>query len=170
MGYDVLVLRGCQPSWDVRVHLLIPIILPLLLVWTSLFSSLYISLVLWVLIINKEVCPRFKKWELPATSFGHSVFHVSHLKKAVSDHAKVNQLIPYMNENNEWLTILKEVFGYRKNPATREWEVLISWKGLPPQHEATWKDCMTSSNNFQTFTLKTRWFWRRNVMLDPNCI
>ena len=62
MGYDVLVLRGCQPSWDVRVHLLIPIILLFSLVWTSLFSSLYNSLVHCALIIiNKEVCLRFQK-------------------------------------------------------------------------------------------------------------
>ena len=33
-----------------------------------------------------------------------------------------------------------DIFGYRKNPAIKEWEVLISWKRIPP-HEATWENC-----------------------------
>ncbi|TYK02430.1 soluble inorganic pyrophosphatase 1 [Cucumis melo var. makuwa] len=94
------------------------------------------------------------KLELPTTSVD-LVFHVSQLKKALGDHAKVNQLIPYMNENQEWLTIPEEVFGYRKNPSTREWEVLFSWKGLPP-HEATWEDCNDFKQQFPDFHLEDK--------------
>ena len=31
-------------------------------------------------------------------------------------------------------------FGYPKNPATKKWQVLVSWIGIPP-HEATWENC-----------------------------
>ena len=48
----------------------------------------------------------------------------------------MHQLIPFVNENDEWLTQPEDVFRYLKNLTTKEWEVLTSWKGLPP-HEAT---------------------------------
>jgi len=76
------------------------------------------------------------KLELPNSTSIHPVFHVSHLKKALGNHTQVQQLIPHVNENYEWLTLPEEVLGYRKHPKTKEWEVMISRKGLPP-HEAT---------------------------------
>lgn len=78
------------------------------------------------------------KLELPSSAAIHPVFHVSQLKKELGDHTQVHQLVSYLNENYEWLTQREEVFGYRKNPATKEWEVLISWKGLLPR-EAAWE-------------------------------
>ncbi|KAA0031781.1 neutral ceramidase-like isoform X2 [Cucumis melo var. makuwa] len=62
------------------------------------------------------------KLELPSSAAIHPVFHVSQLKKVLGDHTQVHQLVSYLNENYEWLTQREEVFGYRKNPATNEWE------------------------------------------------
>lgn len=66
------------------------------------------------------------KLELLATSSIHLVFHISQLKKMIGEHTKVLQLLPNMNENHEGMTRPEEVYGYRKNPSTKEWEVLIS--------------------------------------------
>ncbi|TYK13876.1 Ty3/gypsy retrotransposon protein [Cucumis melo var. makuwa] len=92
------------------------------------------------------------KLELPAEAAIHPVFHVSQLKKAVGRGETVHSLNPYMNENHEWITQPEEVYGYRKNPTTREWEALISWKGLPP-HEATWESCTDMKYQFPEFHL-----------------
>ncbi|KAA0060667.1 ty3-gypsy retroelement transposase [Cucumis melo var. makuwa] len=50
---------------------------------------------------------------------------------------------------------IEEVYGYKKNPNTKDWEVLISWKGLPP-HEATWEDCSDFRHQFPDFHLKVK--------------
>ncbi|TYK22763.1 ty3-gypsy retroelement transposase [Cucumis melo var. makuwa] len=77
------------------------------------------------------------------------------LKKALGDHTKVNPLVPFVNENHEWMTQPEEVYGYQKNPATKEWEVLISWNDLPP-HEATWEICTDFQQQFPDFHLEYR--------------
>ncbi|XP_050942184.1 transposon Tf2-1 polyprotein isoform X1 [Cucumis melo] len=93
--------------------------------------------------------------ELPAEAAIHPVFHVSQLKKAVGRGETVQSLTPYINENHEWITQPEEVYGYRKNPSTREWEALISWKGLPP-HEATWESCTDMKYQFPEFHLEDK--------------
>ncbi|KAA0047237.1 Retrotransposable element Tf2 [Cucumis melo var. makuwa] len=95
------------------------------------------------------------KIELPAAAAIHPVFHVSQLKKAVGRGGTVQPLNPYMNANHEWTTQPEEVYSYRKNPATREWEALISWKGLPP-HEATWESCTDMKYQFPEFHLEDK--------------
>ncbi|KAA0064797.1 ty3-gypsy retroelement transposase [Cucumis melo var. makuwa] len=60
------------------------------------------------------------------------------------------------------LVVPEEVFGYRKNPTTKEWEVLISWKKLPP-YEATWE-------NWDDFTQQSQDFHLENeVLLEEEC-
>ncbi|KAA0035955.1 transposon Tf2-1 polyprotein isoform X1 [Cucumis melo var. makuwa] len=59
----------------------------------------------------------------------HPMFHASQLKKAP-----------------------EEVYSYRKNQTTKEWEILVSWKCLPP-HEATWEDCANFKHQFPEFHL-----------------
>ncbi|KAA0055708.1 protochlorophyllide-dependent translocon component 52 [Cucumis melo var. makuwa] len=49
----------------------------------------------------------------------------------------------------------QEEYGYIKNPSTKDWEVLISWKGLPP-HEATWEDCNDFKHQFPDFHLEDK--------------
>ena len=95
------------------------------------------------------------KLDLPSMVVIHLVFHVSQLKKVVGDHMQVQQIAPFMNENHEWLTQPEEVFGYRKNFATKEWVVLISWKGLPP-HETTRVDYNDFQHQFPVFHLKNK--------------
>ncbi|TYK23600.1 ty3-gypsy retroelement transposase [Cucumis melo var. makuwa] len=53
------------------------------------------------------------------------------------------------------MTQPEEVYGYRKNPNTKDWEVLISWKGLPP-HEATWEDYNDFKHQFPDFHLEDK--------------
>ncbi|KAA0045216.1 Ty3/gypsy retrotransposon protein [Cucumis melo var. makuwa] len=95
------------------------------------------------------------KLELPAAAAIHPVFYVSQLKKAVGRGETVQPLNPYMNANYEWITRPEGVYSYRKNPATKEWEALISWKGLPP-HEATWESCTDMKYQFPDFHLEDK--------------
>ena len=60
------------------------------------------------------------KLELPSTSAIHPIFHVSQLKKVVGDHMQLHQIVPYLNENHEWMTLPEEVYGYQKNPNTKD--------------------------------------------------
>ena len=80
-------------------------------------------------------------------------FHVSQLKRALGNHQQVHQLVHFINEKHEWLTLPEEIYGYRKNPATKDWVVLVSWKGLSP-HEATWEDCNDFRQQFPDFHLE----------------
>ncbi|KAA0057243.1 transposon Tf2-1 polyprotein isoform X1 [Cucumis melo var. makuwa] len=63
-------------------------------------------------------------------------------------------LAPYMTENHEWLAVPEEAFGYQKN-AKGEWEVLMSWKGLP-SHEATWEKYDYFQQSFPNFHLEDK--------------
>ncbi|KAA0037662.1 dolichyl-phosphate beta-glucosyltransferase-like [Cucumis melo var. makuwa] len=95
------------------------------------------------------------KLELPSSAAIHPVFQVSQLKKVVGNRESVQQLELYVNENHEWITQPEEVYSYRKNSATKEWEALISWKGLPP-HKATWENCSVLKYQFSKFHLEDK--------------
>ena len=53
----------------------------------------------------------------------------------------------------EWITELANVLGYRKNPSTKAWEVLVAQKGLP-EYEATWEIIEDFKKQFPTFHLE----------------
>ena len=83
----------------------------------------------------------------------HPVFHVFHLKKVIGEHSTAHPFILYISENHEWMALPEEV--YQKNPTTENWEVLISWKGLPP-HEATWENCDEFQHQCPDFHLEDK--------------
>ncbi|XP_050939335.1 uncharacterized protein LOC127148944 [Cucumis melo] len=105
--------------------------------------------------VLEKIGPVAYKLDLPSIAAIHPVFHVFQLKRVLGDHTQVQQLDSYLTENHEWMTQPDEVYGYRKNPNTNDWEVLISWKGLPP-HEATWEDCNDFKHQFPDFHLEEK--------------
>ncbi|TYK03716.1 putative retroelement pol polyprotein [Cucumis melo var. makuwa] len=105
--------------------------------------------------VLEKIGPVAYKLDLPSIAAIHPVFHVSQLKRALGDHTQVQQLDSYLIENHEWMTQPDEVYRYKKNPNTNDWEVLISWKGLPP-HESTWEDCNDFKHQFPDFHLEKK--------------
>ncbi|TYJ97524.1 transposon Tf2-1 polyprotein isoform X1 [Cucumis melo var. makuwa] len=81
--------------------------------------------------------------------------------KAFGDCQNPQDLAPYMTETHEWLAVPDEAFGYQKN-AKGEWEVLMSWKGLPP-HEATWEKYDDFQQSFPDYHLEDK------VKLEVEC-
>ena len=59
-----------------------------------------------------------------------------------------------MTKEYEWRAVPEEVYGYLKNKA-RGWDVLVSWKGLPP-HEATWELYEDMQQRFPDFHLEDK--------------
>ncbi|KAA0050812.1 transposon Tf2-1 polyprotein isoform X1 [Cucumis melo var. makuwa] len=64
-------------------------------------------------------------------------------------------------DNHEWIAVPDEVFGYRKDNK-QNWEILISWKGLP-RHEATWEKYDDFQQSFPDFHLEDE------VNLEQEC-
>ena len=102
-----------------------------------------------------RIRPVAYKLELPPTTSIHPVFHVSQLKKVVGNPMNVHPFVPFLTENVECVSILADIFGYRKHPSTKERKVLISWQGLPP-HEATKENCDDFAQQFPSFHLQDK--------------
>ncbi|XP_071914010.1 uncharacterized protein [Coffea arabica] len=89
---------------------------------------------------------------LPTSSKVHPVFHVSLLKKKVSDKATPTLQLPETNEKGHWRVEPVAVIGRRmvkrRNAATTQW--LIHWWGTDPA-EATWEDAEEIRKQFPTF-------------------
>ncbi|KAL4035233.1 hypothetical protein IC575_003914 [Cucumis melo] len=95
------------------------------------------------------------KLELPSNAAIHPVFHVSQLKKAIGNIKEAQSLDPFINESHEWITQPEEIYAYRRNQTTKEWEALVQWKGLPP-HEATWENYADLKVQFPEFHLEDK--------------
>ncbi|KAA0047243.1 Retrotransposable element Tf2 [Cucumis melo var. makuwa] len=76
--------------------------------------------------------------ELPAGAVIHPVFHVSQLKKFVSDQTSVLPTLQHVTEKFEWHSQPDEIQEYRLDKSGN-WEVLVAWQGLP-DYEASWED------------------------------
>ncbi|KAA0042397.1 putative retroelement pol polyprotein [Cucumis melo var. makuwa] len=76
--------------------------------------------------------------ELPTDAAIHPVFHVSQLKKFVSQQKNVLPTLQNITEKFEWQSQPEEACDYRQDKSGK-WEVLIAWKNLS-DYEASWED------------------------------
>ncbi|KAL0546437.1 hypothetical protein IC582_016345 [Cucumis melo] len=76
--------------------------------------------------------------ELPADAVIHPVFHVSQLRKFVSNQTNVLPTLQHVTEKLEWQSQPEKVRDYRLDKSGK-WEVLIAWQNLP-DYEASWED------------------------------
>ncbi|KAA0038940.1 Retrotransposable element Tf2 [Cucumis melo var. makuwa] len=76
--------------------------------------------------------------ELPTDATIHPVFHVSQLRKFVSNQTNVFPTLQNVTEKFEWQSQPEEVRDYRLDKSGK-WEVLIAWQNLP-DYEASSKD------------------------------
>ena len=81
------------------------------------------------------------KLELPTSSRVHLVFHVSCLKKVISDTLPVQMMLPELNGEGKKILDPEEIIEIR---TTRLWnrsilEYLIKWKSLRIE-DSTWED------------------------------
>ena len=80
------------------------------------------------------------KLELPASSRVHPVFHVSCLKKVISDKIPVQTMLPELDEEGKIIleheVVIKiRIFQLRNQSIS---EYLIKWKNLPAE-DSTWE-------------------------------
>ncbi|KAA0026023.1 putative retroelement pol polyprotein [Cucumis melo var. makuwa] len=93
--------------------------------------------------------------ELLADAVIHPVFHVSQLKKFVSNQTNVLPTLQHVTEKLEWQFQSEEVRDYRLDKSGK-WEVLIAWQNLP-NYEASWEDYDEIKKNcILIYTLRTR--------------
>jgi hypothetical protein len=78
--------------------------------------------------------------EIPRGSKIQNVFHVSYLKKSLSQHIKPIEVLPPMDEEGQLVLILEEILEVQekrlRNQSIKDY--LIRWKDLPIE-DATWK-------------------------------
>ena len=81
------------------------------------------------------------KWELPASSQVHPVFHVSCLKKFIDDKLPVQTIFPKLDEKGKIILEPEEVTETKTRQLQNHSisEYLIKWKNLPAK-DSTWED------------------------------
>ncbi|KAL4037586.1 hypothetical protein IC575_001183 [Cucumis melo] len=104
--------------------------------------------------IIEKIGPVAYRLQLPENSRIHPVFHVSQLRKLVGQHENIQHTIQFVDENYTWKSEPEEVVEYRKTGA-EQWEVLVSWKGLP-KHEASWESYEEMKEKFPTLHLEDK--------------
>ncbi|KAL0560677.1 hypothetical protein IC582_001087 [Cucumis melo] len=108
------------------------------------------------------------KLELPPSTIIHLVFLIYQLKRAFGECQNLQDLAPYMTQNHEWPAVPNEAYGYRKNDKG-EWELLMSWKGLP-SHEATWEKYDDFQQSFPDYHLEDKVKLERECNVRPPII
>ena len=96
------------------------------------------------------------------------MFHISQLKKAFGECKDNEEWIRFLTENNEWIVVPEEIYGYQKN-RKGVWEVLISWKGSP-RHEANWENYDDFLQSFPDFHLEDKVKLDREYNVRPPII
>jgi hypothetical protein len=96
------------------------------------------------------------KLQLPEGTQLHDVFHVSHLKKHIGDHAVPNPSLPLLTPSGKlkWFPI-KVLQRCQIPRSIGEYDIaipqwLVQWQGLP-EEEATWEDASFVQTTFPSF-------------------
>ena len=90
------------------------------------------------------------KFELPASSRVHPVFHVSCLNKVIGENLLVQTILPELDEEGK---IILEPEAVTKTRTRQLWnrsisEYLIKWKNLPTE-DSTWEDENSIQNHLE---------------------
>ncbi|GJS64186.1 putative mitochondrial protein [Tanacetum coccineum] len=95
--------------------------------------------------------------KLPDTASIHPVFHVSQLKKVVSDQDAETDFSKELTKDMEMRVQPQEVLGVRegKSNSKEDREVLIRWKSLP-KYESTLEPFQLIQNQFPYFHLEDK--------------
>ncbi|KAL0561486.1 hypothetical protein IC582_001914 [Cucumis melo] len=92
--------------------------------------------------------------ELPTDATIHPVFHVSQLRKFVSNQTNVLPTLQNVTEKFEWQSQPEEVRDYRLDKYGK-WEVLIAWQNLQ-DYEASWEDYDEISKRYPNLHLEDK--------------
>ena len=81
------------------------------------------------------------KLELPATSWVHSVFHVSYLNKIIGDKIPIQTILPELDEEGKVILELEIISEIRTKQLRNRviTEYLVKWKNIPVE-DSTWED------------------------------
>lgn len=94
------------------------------------------------------------KLDLPSTAQIYPVFHVSLLKKAVSQGHTPQPLPPMLKEDYQLEVVPADLLNWRQN-SSGQLEVLIAWKDLP-DCENSWELAATVLSKFPDFPLEDK--------------
>ncbi|KAA0053430.1 Retrotransposable element Tf2 [Cucumis melo var. makuwa] len=102
--------------------------------------------------------------ELPADAVIHPVFHVSQLRKFVSNQTNVLPTLQHVTEKLEWQSQPEKVRDYRLDKSGK-WEVLIAWQNLP-DYEASWEDYDEIKKLYPNLHLEDKSIERLDIQLE----
>ena len=115
--------------------------------------------------IVEKIGPVAYKLKLPADSRVHPVFHISLLKKCVSQNVQAQPLPAALSEGWELQVQPEKVLAVRTNSAD-QLEVLIKWQALP-DFENSWEIAADIQQLFPSFHLEDKVDFEGGVLLGP---
>ncbi|KAF2285198.1 hypothetical protein GH714_039004 [Hevea brasiliensis] len=118
--------------------------------------------------ISKKVGSVAYKLQLPKHVRIHPVFHVSQLKRVIGQH-QVAPALPKELEVDEELIEPEDVLQHRISTINGNSisQLLIKWKGKPIE-EATWMAYFEVVNQFPSFSLASRRFFKGHLYGQKN--
>lgn len=75
--------------------------------------------------IVKRISKVAYKLDLPDETSIHPMFHLSQLKQALNSQTPIEPHPPQLKNEFEWIAEPQDVYAYRFNDQTREWELLV---------------------------------------------
>ena len=108
------------------------------------------------------------KLELPASSRVHPIFHVSCLKKVITDKLLVQTILPKLDEEGKIILEPKEItkiwIAQLRNQLILEY--LVKWKNLPME-DSTWEDDSFIQKHLELLQYWGKQFLKGRGMLIP---